>query len=225
MSTRICDSVYLVGGAGLSDSRDCLVYLVDLGELVLVDSGAGPGWPRIADEIRAAGFDPGDIRTLVLTHCHIDHIGAAARVRAESGCRVVAHAKDREAIESGDGRRTAASWYGLELEGTPVDHAVQGASENLELPRGALTLIHTPGHTPGSMVAVVDTPDDHLVLFGQDIHGPFSPSFGSDIRAWRRSMRDLVALGADILCEGHLGVFHGEEAVRDFIEEQLAANA
>jgi glyoxylase-like metal-dependent hydrolase (beta-lactamase superfamily II) len=50
-------------------------------------------------------------------------------------------------------------------------------------------------------------------------------SFGSDIRAWRRSMADLIALGADILCEGHYGVFTGQTAVRDFIEEQLAEHA
>jgi glyoxylase-like metal-dependent hydrolase (beta-lactamase superfamily II) len=222
---RICESVYHVGGAGLSDPRDCLVYLADLGDLVLVDCGAGPGWPRIADNVRAAGYDPAAIRTLVLTHAHVDHIGAAAAVQRESGCEIVAHELDREPIEAGDPVRTAADWYGVELEPVRVDRAVVGRSENIELREGVLSLIHTPGHTPGSMVAVVEPDDGNRVLFGQDIHGPFSDQFGSDLGAWRSSMRDLIALEADILCEGHYGVYKGKESVREFIEQHLALNS
>jgi len=55
------------------------------------------------------------------------------------------------------------------------------------------------------------------VLFGQDVHGPFDPSFGSDIDEWRRSMKRLIEMEADILCEGHFGVFKPAEAVRRYI--------
>jgi glyoxylase-like metal-dependent hydrolase (beta-lactamase superfamily II) len=224
-SQRICESVFLVGGAGLSDPRDCLVYLLDLGELVLVDCGAGPGWRQIADNIRSTGYAPSALHTLVLTHAHIDHVGAAAAVKRETGCRIAAHALDREPLETGDPVRTAASWYGVDLEPVHLDLAVAGASEQIELSGGTLTLIHAPGHTPGSLVAVTETMDGNRVLFGQDIHGPFSREFGSDLDAWRRSMRDLIALDADILCEGHYGVFKGADRVREFIEEHLALNS
>lgn len=222
---RICESVYQVGGADLSDTRDCLVYLVDLGDLVLVDCGAGPGWPRIADNVRAAGFDPCAIHTLVLTHAHIDHIGGAGAVRRQSGCRIVAHELDREPIEAGDPVRTAADWYGIALEPVTVDRSIDAKSENLDLRGGVISLIHTPGHTPGSMVAVVEPDDGNRVLFGQDIHGPFSEQFGSDLGDWRASMRDLIALEADILCEGHYGVYRGKDSVREFIEQHLALNS
>jgi glyoxylase-like metal-dependent hydrolase (beta-lactamase superfamily II) len=222
---RICESVYRVGGAGLSDERDCLIYLVDLGEPVLVDCGVGPGWPRVADNILDAGFAPRELAALVLTHCHVDHAGAAALVRRETGCRVVAHELDRGAIETGDPARTAASWYGLDFPACPVDEPVAGASRVLSFPAGDLTLLHTPGHTPGSMVAVFDNDAGERVLFGQDVHGPFSADFGSDRAAWRRSMADLLALEADVLCEGHYGVFRGRDRVREFIEEQLSMNA
>jgi hypothetical protein len=55
------------------------------------------------------------------------------------------------------------------------------------------------------------------VLFGQDIHGPFSPVLGSDIKKWRSSMEKLIALNADILCEGHYGVIRGKDKVKGFI--------
>lgn len=222
---RVCEGVYRVGGAGLSDPRDCLVYLADMGDLVLVDCGAGPGWPRIAHNIRSIGFDPVSLHALVLTHAHVDHIGAAAAIKRQTGCAVVAHELDRAAIESGDPVRTAASWYGVDLEPLVVDRAVTGKSDQLDLSGGVMTLIHTPGHTPGSMVAVVEPGDGNLVLFGQDVHGPFSDQFDSDLTAWRNSMRDLIALEADILCEGHFGVYRGRQSVREFIEEHLALNS
>jgi glyoxylase-like metal-dependent hydrolase (beta-lactamase superfamily II) len=56
------------------------------------------------------------------------------------------------------------------------------------------------------------------VLFGQDIHGPFLPSFKSDVGRWRKSMEKLLALEADILCEGHFGIFQTKEQVRKYIQ-------
>ena len=219
---RVCESVYWVGGGELSDSKDCLVYLVDLGDLVLIDCGSGESWREIKANIRDAGFDPLEIHTLVLTHGHIDHVGAAHEIKEETACRIVAHEGDREVIETGDATRSAADWYGIELAGVTVDHCMIGQSENLDFQNGTLTLLHAPGHTPGSIVAVVETDDGHRVLFGQDLHGPFLPAFGSDIALWRRSMRDVLALEADILCEGHHGIFYGEAAVREFIERLLS---
>lgn len=223
MAKHICDGVWQVGGAGLSDGSDCLVYALDLGELVLVDCGAGTSWPRIRKQIDSTGLDPAGIHTLLLTHAHLDHIGAAAEIRAETGCRVVAHEADADPIEAGARERTAASMYGMDLAPCPVDHRVAGEGETLRFSSGELRLVHTPGHTPGSMVAVTER-DGERVLFGQDLHGPFHPAFESDKAQWRASMDRVLALEADILCEGHYGIYRGAEAVREFIAEQLAGN-
>jgi glyoxylase-like metal-dependent hydrolase (beta-lactamase superfamily II) len=217
MHEIVVEGVYRVGGGNLSSPSDCLVYALDDGGTVLVDCGCGPSWPRIRSNVEEAGLGPA--RTLLLTHCHVDHIGAAPVVQRETGCRVVAHALDADAIESGDEVLTAATWYGQKLERMSVDHRMEDDEERL----GKLTLVHTPGHTPGSICAYVDSPEGR-VLFGQDIHGPFSPSFGSDVAAWRRSMQRLIALEADVLCEGHYGIYRGKREVRSFIEEHLSMN-
>ncbi len=222
--SRICDGVYLVGGPELTDPEDCLVYALDLGELVLVDCGLGPGWDRLRDRLLAHGLQPDLLHTLVLTHCHVDHVGAAARIRAETGCRVVAHELDATAIINGDPRRTAAGWYGVPLCPAPVDLCVTGERHCLEFPQGTLELLHTPGHTPGSMAAVLERRGERI-LFGQDIHGPFCADFGSDVQQWRASMQRLIGLKADVLCEGHFGIERGAEAVEGFIRHQLQAQA
>lgn len=221
MPQEVCPRVHQVAGPELSHRADCQCYAVALGRGVLIDCGSGPGWPRIRDQLRAAGHDPERLETLVLTHAHLDHIGAAGQVKAASGCTICAHALDSAAIASGDPRRTAADWYGLALEPQPVDHQIEGHRASLDYPDGRLELLHTPGHTPGSMVAYLDT-EAGRVLFGQDIHGPFHPAFGSDKAGWRRSMQAVLELEADILCEGHFGIFHGRNRVRDFIESHLA---
>jgi len=59
------------------------------------------------------------------------------------------------------------------------------------------------------------------ILFGQDIHGPFSREFGSDIGQWRDSMEKLIDLGADILCEGHFGIYRPRQRVQRYIRSYL----
>ena len=108
----------------------------------------------------------------------------------------------------------------MKLPRTKIDLKVKGTGTKLGFRAGDIELLHTPGHTPGSMVAVLEQ-SDQIILFGQDIHGPFDPAFGSDIDAWRKSMTRLLSLDAAILCEGHFGVFKSKDAVRRFIQEQL----
>jgi len=213
------ERVYQVGGSSISDSRDCMVYLVvskDM-DLVLIDCGAGPGLEAIIRTMDATDLDPKWIRLLVLTHGHIDHIGAAAELVKAYGCKVVAHEGDLDAIEGRNMGRTAADWYSMEYHPVKVDDIIKGEETSRTVGDLELHFLHTPGHTPGSMVVYVDI-GGKRILFGQDIHGPFDVSFGSDIEQWKISMGKLLALKADILCEGHYGIYRGRDSIAEFIQ-------
>jgi len=209
------DGVYMIGGPELSAPEDCSVYLLDLGELVLIDCGAGRSYPMLVDNIKSLGLSPEGLHTLVLTHCHIDHIGAAESFREDYGCRIAAHMFDAPAIETGDLSRTGADLYGIPFSATRVDQILEGKEMQLDFKRGSFHGLHTPGHTPGSISLYIDR--KVRILFGQDIHGPFMERFGSDINQWRISMGELLKLHADILCEGHFGIYRTKEAVREYI--------
>lgn len=56
------------------------------------------------------------------------------------------------------------------------------------------------------------------MLFGQDVHGPIHTDLLSDPAAYQDSLKKIRDLDADILCEGHYGIFHGKDRVREFIE-------
>ena len=216
----ICDRVYAVGGSGLSAPEDAFVYLVDAGsELIMIDAGVGFGTGRIEDNIRSMGFEPAQIGHIIATHCHIDHIGGLSFWKERSGCKVIAHELDRAGIEGENNDLTAASMYGVDYKPVKVDTILKGEKEEMRLGDLKFNLLHTPGHTPGSISVYIDTKDGR-VLFGQDIHGPFSPAWGSDLGQWRTSMHKLLDLEADILCEGHAGVYKGKE-IGKYIESYL----
>lgn len=205
----------------MSSPNDCCVYLVDGGgPLALIDCGCGPGFKAIVANVIRLGLEPEDIETVLLTHCHIDHAGAAAMFREDFGSKLVAHERDANALESGDRLVTAAFMYNLKFEPLPLDRKLHGDSSEIAVGDTVLNVISTPGHTPGSVSAWMDA-GQVRVLFGQDIHGPFHPDFGSDIATWRVSMGKLLDLNADILCEGHFGIYTPDDAVRSYIESYL----
>jgi len=78
--------------------------------------------------------------------------------------------------------------------------------------------IHTPGHSPGSMVYFVESAGQR-VLFGQDVHGPLNPSLLSNREDYLRSLDFLLSQDADILCEGHYGIFRSRKEVTKFIRQ------
>ena len=217
----IHEGIYLTGGSSLSHFQDAASFIIDCGsELVMIDSGAGKGSKAIEKNIRDIPCDPSRISSLILTHCHVDHIGSAKYFHDAFGCRIVAHDLDAAAIETGNPLVTAASWYGTRLPETPVDVRLHGDHGALHAGSDELHWIHTPGHTPGSISLYLDR-QGKRVLFGQDIHGPFNKEWGSDMNEWHRSMQRLLVLDADILCEGHFGIYQPAEAVRQYIESYL----
>jgi len=218
---EIISGVYLIGGAGITSADDAAIYLIDFaGELVLIDAGAGKSSSQIVRNIEMIGMNPANVSHLILTHCHIDHIGSAPFFKKQYGTKILIHELDAGAVESGDSRKTAANWYGTTFPPTAVDRKLNGEHEVLKLGDEELHCLHTPGHTPGSISLYLDRAGKRI-LFGQDIHGHFHRDFDSDIKEWKKSMQKLLALDADILGEGHFGIFHSKERVRSYIERYL----
>ena len=216
-SLSVSQDVYIVGGADLSHPYDCSVYLVDGGEeMVLIDTGAGEGFELIVDNIRSLGMRPEKLKAVIATHSHIDHIGALYQFREEYGVEVIAHELDTEAIETGIG--SGAEYYGVSYRPCKVDVILRGSEETVRCGHHDLKVIHIPGHTPGSIAVYLDA--GTRILFGQDVHGPYFLK-GSNTDQAKISLRRLADLDADILCEGHFGVYEPKEEVRRYIEGHL----
>lgn len=217
---KVTEGVYQVGGPEMTAPEDCCVYLVDLGAPTLIDAGSGADVEGLRDNLEKVGYPPASLKALVLTHAHIDHAGGAPWFVEKYKLPVYMHELDAPVLERGDGIRSAANFYGMDLKPLKVRHLLQGERGVLQGGFSPLHWVHTPGHTPGSISLWAEA-GLNRVLFGQDIHGPFYDVFGSDLDAWAASMRALLDLGADILCEGHFGIRRPSSEVRLFIEDYL----
>jgi glyoxylase-like metal-dependent hydrolase (beta-lactamase superfamily II) len=218
---KIIDHVWQVGGDNLSGSGDAAIYLLAFDTAAaLIDAGCGNGHQQLVQNISQCLPPEAKIEYLFLTHCHYDHAGGAAAVRKHYGCAIAAHELDAEYLESGDSRVTAAQWYNAHLEPLAIDHKIQAAEQTFKLGSNSIIAYHCPGHSPGSMVLVTEA-KGKKVLFGQDIHGPLHDDLLSNRRDYITSLKFLISLEADILCEGHFGIFQGRKEVRDFIRSFL----
>jgi len=213
---EIIRDIFIVGGPEITDGRDGCIYLINLGELILIDSGAGWSVDKIIKNIEELGFDPQRLKTILLTHCHIDHIGGVPEIKKRFGTKIYIHKLDASPLENGDPILTAASWYQTTFPPTPVDVKFNSPEEILKIGEEKIVCLHTPGHTPGSICIYLDR-DGKRVLFAQDLHGPLLEEFGSNLKDWDHSTKKLLDLDADILCEGHFGIYKTKKEVRDYI--------
>lgn len=119
----------------------------------------------IGDEIsgEAIVIDPGDdveqilgilkrhgltLKTIVVTHAHIDHIGGAARLRAATGAPVYMHQDDSMLSDRLD---MQAAWLGVEVPENPGIDTPAREGDTVRPGSIEATVLHTPGHTPGSI--------------------------------------------------------------------------
>ncbi len=205
----------------MTDPADAAVYLVRFGDkAALIDAGSGRDQAQLRKSIAECLEAGVQLEYLLLTHCHFNHAGGAKALRDEFGCRIVAHELDAVYLESGDNRVTGAAGYGARLEQFAVDIKLQGQESTLVIGSGTVTAIHCPGHSPGSVVYTTDI-DGQLILFGQDIHGPIRSEFLSDEKQYLASLARLANLNADLLLEGHFGIFETKQEVREFIEDWI----
>jgi metallo-beta-lactamase class B len=140
---RVYGNTWYVGTCGIS----AILVVTPAGD-VLIDAGTEAAAPLVEANIRRLGYRLRDVRYILNSHAHLDHVGGLARLQRDSGAQVVGH--DAAALARGRGDRSDPQF--LSIKGfqpisrvRPIDD-----SQPLRLGGTAFTAHATPGHTPGS---------------------------------------------------------------------------
>ena len=219
---EIVPGVHRIDGITGSNS----VLLVD-DQMALVDTGVAGNGDAIVSYIKKIGRSPSDLRWILVTHFHFDHSGSAAEVRELTGAPIVAHQNETEPtpngellLRKGNEGETAAFWYRwivgsggrrrqqqqqIRYHDTLVQETVQ---DNDVIPcLGGLRILHTPGHTPGSICPILEEPQ--VLFLGDSVLNNVDRL--SRPLMWDRSkrrqldtsLRTLRDLDAKVACFGH----------------------
>ena len=142
---QIIGNLYFVG------TKPASVHLIDTGEgLVLLDSGYDALLELVLENIHALGFHEKQIRYILHSHGHIDHIGATKRLSALSGAQTVIGRYDRD-YASGARDLTYARELGLRYDTAFLPDLLLDDGDALQLGNTKIFCLHTPGHTEGTM--------------------------------------------------------------------------
>ncbi len=129
----------------MSTSFDSNCYIIKSKRVALIDSGIDP--TKILKKIEELGTG---IDFLINTHCHYDHIGGDLWIKEKTNANICVHGLDAGFMESGNRNGTLAELFGGKSSEIKIDtKLVEG--QVIDLGKIRLEVIHTPGHTPGSI--------------------------------------------------------------------------
>jgi len=212
---RIAGPIHFVG------TKDLGVYLIATKAGHVLIDGAMPGSaPLVEASIRKLGFKPEDIRVLLITQAHFDHVGTLAHFKQSTGAQVAVMAPDDELVKSAG--KTDYLFSGakrVRFDPVTADRVLKDG-DVVELGGVKLTAHLTPGHTRGTTTWTTFVEEGgrtyNVVFAGSTSVNPGtrlvrSPSYPGIADDYRRSFRLLESLSPDIFLAAHVGFFDMDE--------------
>lgn len=193
-------------------------YLIDTGNLrILVDTGIERKYPSLRHRIESIYGDATKIDYLVLTHTHYDHCQSAARIKADTGAKLMVHRSEAENLKNGFTSLPAGTLLPTKIisglgnkyfsgigEYAAVIPDISVDEEYIIEHEPFLKVMHTPGHSEGSVSVIVE---DEIALSGDTVFniwkGRVFPPFANDTSKLLKSWEKLMDSGCHLFLPGH----------------------
>ena len=208
---QVIDTIYYVGASGISS------HIIKTSEgLILIDTGSTLMVPLIQESIEKLGHTITDVKYIVSSHAHWDHVEGHAEMKRRTGAEIVALGKDADAIAKG---KDLSALGGEGWEPVIVDRIIDHG-DTLTLGDTTLTAHHTPGHTPGctvwtttvnhegkelSVVFIGGTSINGGVVFENNTRHP------SILQDYATTFKRLKALSPDVFLAQHPSMYKMQE--------------
>jgi glyoxylase-like metal-dependent hydrolase (beta-lactamase superfamily II) len=190
--------VHYLAGVGY----DSNVYLLEDEDPIVVDTGTGMYADTILEELSRI-VPLKKVGRIVLTHCHYDHLGGAAEFQKATGAKVYLHEAEAIPILAGDSSLAISGMFGQKLKQLKLEPLKTG--QKLKCGSTELEVLHTPGHSPGS-IALHDK-ESRSAIVGDTVFcdggvGRWDLP-GGDLGQLISSLKRLAELGLKNMYPGH----------------------
>jgi hydroxyacylglutathione hydrolase len=205
---RIRNGVYLYKEKGTLDAN---TYVITDEFTVLIDPGLENYLEQRLKEMQDDGIDPKDIDVIAITHLHPDHCGATAALKDISGAKVALHPLQVDYLDIMV--KESRKFLGVEtIKKFSADFVLE---ERLSLGKAELEILHTPGHSPGSICFYAE--DKKILICGDLVFeqgvGRTDLPFGNT-EELINSIETISALDTELLLPGHGRIIEGESNVK-----------
>ncbi len=222
---EIIEGIHKIDEASSNMAHSNVYLVINEKELMVIDTGTGGNAKKIIEYIQKIGHQPSEVSTIVLTHYHMDHAGSAKELKDLTNAKVAAHVEDAGFVA---GKKPAPKPKNVLFRA--VSSFIKTAPVEVEIELkdgdkiGNLTVIHTPGHSPGS-IALFDEQrkalfvGDTLRFDGSKVTGA-PKQFTWDAEKQRESIEKISALNFDIMLPGHGEILkaNASNAVKEFCD-------
>ncbi|HQZ82461.1 MAG TPA: subclass B3 metallo-beta-lactamase [Pyrinomonadaceae bacterium] len=151
---KIAGNLYYVGSYDLAS-----YLLVTPKGNILINTGLDDSYALIKSSIESLGFSLKDTKVLLITQAHYDHTGALARIKRETGARLLVNGSDEDALRTGGKSDYEMGKYGETFEPVVPDELLKDRS-TIKLGGTKVKLLSHPGHTKGSSSYLVKVKDE-----------------------------------------------------------------
>jgi metallo-beta-lactamase class B len=207
---RIVGNLYYVG------TYDLASYLIVTPKgNILINTGLANSAPMIRKHIEALGFKMSDIKILLATHAHFDHVGAMAAIKKMTGAKMMIHEYDAQVLADGGNSDYVMGGKGMMFAPVKADHILHD-HDTVALGGMQVEVLHHPGHTRGACSFLFDVKDPHRtyrvlianmpsILDETKLSGmPGYPNVGAD---YAHTLAAMKVLKFDIWLASHASQF------------------
>lgn len=209
---RIVGNLYYVG------TYDLAMYLLTTKDgSILINTGVNDSAPMIRSNVEKLGFKFSDIKLLLATHGHWDHVGAMAEIKRLTGARMLMHEGDADLLETGGGQDYRfPEGRGTIYQPVKVDQRLK-EGDKVRLGEVELTVVHHPGHTKGATSFTYTTEAAgrkynvlivNMGTINPGVNVAFMPAFPQINAAYSTTLTRQKQLQPEIWVSSHAGHFN-----------------
>lgn len=228
-SKQISEKIHLFDLDFIDQIRNHLYLIVDQDEAVLIDAHIGQAAEKVLDKIEEF-IELDNLKTVLLTHGHMDHIGACPLLEEKTNASIAAHIADAQYIEE-PWTQFVTLWQDFNISAQAYQDFItiaggRGVKVTKPLHNGdtihvgslKLELIHTPGHSPGS--TCIYEPETKTMFTGDvlvpsDLLSTWLSVF-QDATKQIQSLKRLSEIDIEVLCPGHAPIREGADVQKEF---------